>query len=195
MKDGIGMISTESGVLKQTPYSVGTRFGGQPVTSPEELIAAAHAGCFSMTLSAELDKAGLVPENIRTAAGLTMERLENGWTVTQIHLDVTVKLLIADRDKFEVAANAAKAGCTVSRLLNTKITMDAKLESAENFTKTTRKPDLIPPRTSARSSWLPIGSRTPPATSGLSWRTAISTLRRSRRQRRPMAAVPASIRV
>jgi osmotically inducible protein OsmC len=143
LKDGIGMISTESGVLKQTPYSVGTRFGGQPVTSPEELIAAAHAGCFSMELSAELDKAGLVPENIRTAAGLTMERLENGWTVTQIHLDVTVKLLKADRDKFEAAANAAKDGCTISRLLNTKITMDAKLESTENFAKAAREPDLI----------------------------------------------------
>jgi lipoyl-dependent peroxiredoxin len=146
LKDGIGIISTESGVLKQTPYSVGTRFGGQPVTSPEELIAAAHAGCFSMALSAELGKAGLIPENIRTAAGLTMERLENSWTVTQIHLDVTVKLVKPDRDKFETAANAAKAGCTISRLLNTKITMDAKLENAEKFSKTARKPDLVQSR-------------------------------------------------
>jgi lipoyl-dependent peroxiredoxin len=143
LKDGIGIISTESGVLKQTPYAIGTRFGGQPVTSPEELIAAAHAGCFSMALSAELDRAGLVPENIRTAAGLTMERLENGWTVTQIHLDVTVKLLKADKNKFEAAASAAKDGCTISRLLKTKITMDAKLESVENFSKTVREPDLI----------------------------------------------------
>jgi lipoyl-dependent peroxiredoxin len=143
LKDGIGMISTESGVLKQTPYSVGTRFGGQPVTSPEELIAAAHAGCFSLALSAELDRAGLIPANIRTAAGLTMERLENGWTVTQIHLDVTVKLLKADRNAFKAAANAAKIGCTVSRLLNTKITMDAKMESAENFSEAAHEPDLI----------------------------------------------------
>ena len=101
-------VSTESGVLKQTPYSFSTRFEGQPGTNPEELIAAAHAGCFSMALSAELGKAGLTPETIRTAAALTMEKLESGWTVTQIHLDVTVKMPNADKGKFEAAANAAK---------------------------------------------------------------------------------------
>jgi osmotically inducible protein OsmC len=129
LKDGKGMISTESGVLKQTPYSFSTRFEGQPGTNPEELIAAAHAGCFSMALSAELGKAGMTPETIRTAADLTMERLESGWTVTLIHLNVKVKLPNADQGKFDAAANAAKAGCPISRLLNTKITMDAKLES------------------------------------------------------------------
>lgn len=129
LKEGKGALSTESGVLKQTPYSFSTRFGGQPGTNPEELIAAAHAGCFSMALSAELGKAGMTPEAIRTTATLTMENIESGWTVTQIHLAVTVKLPNADSGKFEAAANAAKAGCPISRLLNTKITMDAKLES------------------------------------------------------------------
>ena len=129
LKEGKGTVSTESGVLTRTPYSFSTRFEGQPGTNPEELIAAAHAGCFSMALSAELGKAGMTPETIRTAAALTMERLETGWTVTLIHLDVTVKMPNADRAKFEAAANTAKAGCPISRLLNTKITMDAKLES------------------------------------------------------------------
>jgi osmotically inducible protein OsmC len=121
LKDGKGTVSTESGVLKQSPYSFRTRFEGQPGTNPEELIAAAHAGCFSMALSAELGKAAMTPETIRTTATLTMENIASGWTVTQIHLDVTVKL--------QAAANAAKAGCPISRLLNAKITMDAKLES------------------------------------------------------------------
>jgi osmotically inducible protein OsmC len=129
LKDGKGMVSTESGVLRQTPYSFSTRFEGQPGTNPEELIAAAHAGCFSMALSAELGKAGLVPETIRTSSALTMDKLDSGWTVTQSHLDVTVKIPGADKGKFEAAANAAKAGCPISRLLNAKITMDAKLES------------------------------------------------------------------
>ena len=129
LKDGQGTVSTESGVLKQTPYSFSTRFEGQPGTNPEELIAAAHAGCFSMALSAELGKASLTPETIRTAAVLTMEKLESGWTVTQIYLDVTVKMPNADKGKFEAAANAAKSGCPISRLLNAKIKMDAKLES------------------------------------------------------------------
>jgi len=117
LKDGKGTVSTESGVLKQTPYSFSTRFESQPGTNPEELIAAAHAGCFSMAFSAELGKAGLTPETIRTAAALTMEKLESGWTVTQIHLDVTAKIPNADKAKFETAANAAKAGCPISRFL------------------------------------------------------------------------------
>jgi osmotically inducible protein OsmC len=132
LKNGMGTISTESGVLKQTLYSFGARFEGQLGTNPEELLAAAHAGCFSMALAAEMVTAGLNPESIRTAVALIMERLEGGWTVTQIHLDVTVKLPDEDRDKFEAAANAAKAGCPISRLLNTKITMDAKLENRGN---------------------------------------------------------------
>ena len=129
LKDGKGTVSTESGVLKQSPYSFRTRFEGQPGTNPEELIAAAHAGCFSMALSAELGNAGMTPETIRTAATLTMENIASGWTVTQIHLEVRVKLPNVEASKFEAAANAAKAGCPISRLLNAKITMDAKLES------------------------------------------------------------------
>jgi len=129
LKDGKGTLMTESNVLAQTPYSFSTRFEGERGTNPEELIAAAHAGCFSMALSAELGKAGISPEIIGTTAALTMERLEAGWTVTMIHLDVTAKIPGADRARFDAAANAAKAGCPISRLLNTKITMDAKLES------------------------------------------------------------------
>jgi lipoyl-dependent peroxiredoxin len=142
-EDGKGIISTESGVLKQTPYSVIPSFDNQPGTNLGELIAAAYAGSFSITLSAELDKAGLFPENIRTAAGLTMEHVENEWIITQIHLDVTVKLPQADLEKFEAAANAARTGCTVARLLNTKITMDAKLESWESFGTVARKSGSI----------------------------------------------------
>lgn len=128
LKEGKGTVSTESGVLNQSPYSFSTRFEGRPGTNPEELIAAAHAGCFSMALSAELGKAALTPQAIRTQATLTMDKTDAGWTVTQIHLDVTVNLPGADAAKFAAAANAAKAGCPISRLLNTRITMDAKLE-------------------------------------------------------------------
>jgi len=128
LKEGQGTVSTESGALKETPYSFSTRFEGRPGTNPEELIAAAHAGCFSMALSAELGKAGMTPETIRTMAALTMDKLESGWTVTLIHLDVTVKIPNADQGKFDAAAAAAKSGCPISRLLNTKITMDAKLQ-------------------------------------------------------------------
>jgi osmotically inducible protein OsmC len=144
LKDGTGMISTESGVLRQASYSISPSFDGQPGTDPGELVAAAHAACFSMALSAELDKAGLFPENIRTAAGLTMERFESEWSITQIHLDVTVKLPDADWDKFEAAACAAKTGCAISRLLNIKITMDAKLESWKSFGKVARRSGSIP---------------------------------------------------
>jgi lipoyl-dependent peroxiredoxin len=129
LKDGKGTVSTESGVLKQTPYSFSMRFEGQPGTNPEELIAAAHASCFSMALSAELGKAGLTAESIRTSAVVTLENVTTGWTVTESHLDVNVKIPGADKAKFDAAAADAKAGCPISRLLNTKIAMDAKLES------------------------------------------------------------------
>ena len=128
MKEGKGSLSTESGVLAETPYSFSTRFENGRGTNPEELIAAAHAGCFSMALSAELGKAGLTPDSIATSAALTMERLEAGWTVTAIHLDVAANVPGADRARFEAAAQTAKAGCPISRLLNAKITMAAKLE-------------------------------------------------------------------
>ena len=129
LKSGKGAISTESGVLSQAQYSFSTRFENGVGTNPEELVAAAHAGCFSMALSAELGKGGITPESIRTSALLTMERLEKGWTVTEIHLEVAAKIPGADRTAFEQAANAAKAGCPISRLLNARITMNAQLES------------------------------------------------------------------
>lgn len=127
LKDGKGSVSTESGVLSNTPYSFSTRFENGTGTNPEELIAAAHAGCFSMALSGQLANAGLIADSIDTQATLSMEKLETGWTITEVHLDVSAKIPNADPAAFETAANNAKAGCPVSRLLNAKITMEAKL--------------------------------------------------------------------
>lgn len=127
LKDGKGTVSSASGVLKETPYSFTTRFENEPGTNPEELVAAAHAGCFSMALSAQLGNAGMTAESIATQATLTMEKLDAGWTVTKVHLDVTAKIPNADPAKFMEAANNAKAGCPISRLLKAEITMDAKL--------------------------------------------------------------------
>lgn len=128
LKEGSGAVSSSSGVFSRTPFSFGTRFGDQPGTNPEELIAAAHAGCFSMALSAQLGNAGLTPDSIKTNATLTLEKLDSGWTITAIHLDVSGKVPKADKAAFEKAAEAAKAGCPVSKVLNAKITMNAKLE-------------------------------------------------------------------
>jgi len=129
LKDGKGNLSTDSGVLENTPYSFSTRFESGKGTNPEELIAAAHAGCFTMALSGQLGNAGLTPERLQTTATLTMEKLDAGWTVTAIHLDLTARIPGATAAAFDTAANNAKAGCPISRLLNTKITMSAKLES------------------------------------------------------------------
>jgi osmotically inducible protein OsmC len=128
LKTGKGTVSTESGVLSKTQYSFGTRFENGKGTNPEELIAAAHAGCFTMALSAQLGNAGLVVDKLATAATLSFEKLEAGWTVTSIHLDVNGKVPKADKAAFDKAAGAAKAGCPISRLLNTTITMNATLE-------------------------------------------------------------------
>ena len=128
LKDGNGTISSESGVLKDTQYSFSTRFENGVGTNPEELIAAAHAGCFSMAFSAELGKAGITPESIQTTATITLEKTDAGFSVTQSHLDVTAKIPGADKTKALEIANAAKAGCPISRLLKADITMDAKLE-------------------------------------------------------------------
>jgi lipoyl-dependent peroxiredoxin len=127
LKDGKGTVSSTSGVLKDTPYSFTTRFENTPGTNPEELIAAAHAACFSMALSAQLGGANLTPESISTAATLTMEKLEAGWTITAVHLDVVAKVPGASAEAFNTAAANAKAGCPVSKVLNATITMDAKL--------------------------------------------------------------------
>lgn len=127
LKDGKGTVSTDSGVLRQTAYSFSTRFENAKGTNPEELIAAAHAACFSMALSAQLGGAGLTPESIDTAATLTLEKLEPGFTVTGIHLDVVARIPGAGAAAFDKAASEAKANCPISRLLNTKITMSARL--------------------------------------------------------------------
>jgi osmotically inducible protein OsmC len=128
LKDGKGTVSSASGVLSNTPYSFTTRFEGTPGTNPEELIAAAHAACFSMALSAQLAGAQLTAESINTTATLTMEKLEAGWTITASHLDVTARVPKADDAAFRTAAEAAEKGCPVSKVLNAKITMSAKLE-------------------------------------------------------------------
>lgn len=127
LKDGKGTVSSASGVLSNTPYSFTTRFENSPGTNPEELIAAAHAACFSMALSAQLGSTNLSPESIKTSATLTMEKLEAGWAITAVHLDVVAKVPGASAEAFNTAAQNAKAGCPVSKVLNAKITMDAKL--------------------------------------------------------------------
>ena len=127
LKDGKGTVSSTSGVLSNTPYSFTTRFENTPGTNPEELIAAAHAACFSMALSAQLGGAKLTPESISTAATLTMENIDGGWTITAVHLDVVAEVPGASAEAFNTAAQNAKAGCPVSKVLNAKITMDAKL--------------------------------------------------------------------
>jgi lipoyl-dependent peroxiredoxin len=129
LKDGKGAVSTDSGVLKDTQYSFGTRFESGAGTNPEELIAAAHAGCFAMALSAQLGEAGMRAESIDVTSTVTLEKVEGGFAVTSSHLDLRARIPGADRTKFDTAANNAKAGCPISKLLNAKITMAAQLES------------------------------------------------------------------
>ncbi len=128
LKDGKGEFSSPSGVFSHVPYSFTTRFENAPGTNPEELIAAAHASCFSMALSAQLGAAGFTPESINTTANLKMEKQEAGWAITAIHLDVTGRVPKADDVAFQKAAGEAKAGCPVSKVLKAQITMAAKLE-------------------------------------------------------------------
>jgi osmotically inducible protein OsmC len=127
-KDGKGTISTESGVLSNTPYSFKARFEGDPGTNPEELIGAAHAGCFTMALSAQLDRAGLKADSINTTAAVTLEKADAGFSITAVHLDVRAKVPGASKEAFETAASDAKSGCPVSKVLNARITMEARLE-------------------------------------------------------------------
>jgi osmotically inducible protein OsmC len=129
LKDGKGTISTESGALDKKAYGFVSRFESGAGTNPEELIAAAHAGCFSMALSGQLGNMGMTAESIATTAAVSLEKLEKGWTVTKIHLDVVAKIPGGDAAKFATAAANAKAGCPISRLLNAEITMDAKLSA------------------------------------------------------------------
>lgn len=129
IRDGKGTISTQSSVLSETQYSFSTRFEDGIGTNPEELIAAAHAGCFSMALSGQLGNAGLTAESINTTATVTLDKKDGSFAITAVHLEVRARIPGADEQAFETAANNAKAGCPVSKVLNAEITMDAKLES------------------------------------------------------------------
>jgi len=129
LRNGKGTISTESGVLNSSPYSFKTRFEGDKGTNPEELIGAAHAGCFSMALSFELQKAGITAERIETKADVTIEQKDGGFVIPAVHLTLRAKIPGASQAAFETAANNAKAGCPVSKLLKADITLDAQLEA------------------------------------------------------------------
>ncbi|HEX3729534.1 MAG TPA: OsmC family protein [Opitutaceae bacterium] len=128
LKQGKGSLATPSGTLKETPYSFRDRFENGTGTNPEELIAAAHAGCFSMALAAALGGAGLKPERIATKAELTLEQIEGNWTISAVHLDLAAKIPGLSPEKFQELAAGAKANCPVSRVLNAKITLAARLE-------------------------------------------------------------------
>ena len=127
LKDGNGTLTTESKVLSNTPYSYSTRFEGSPGTNPEELLGAAHAGCFTMALSAQLAELGIKSERIETKTTITFEKLDTGFTITRSHLDVSVRAPGAERAKFEQAAEKAKTGCPMSKVLRAEISMDARL--------------------------------------------------------------------
>jgi lipoyl-dependent peroxiredoxin len=127
LKDGSGTISTQSGVLADTQYSFGTRFEEGKGTNPEELIAAAHAGCFSMALSAQLNNGGQTAESIETEATVTLEKSDGGFSVTAVHLKVRAKVPGATPPDFQKAAEAAKTGCPISKLLKAEITMETRL--------------------------------------------------------------------
>jgi len=127
LKDGKGLLSTESGALKQNPYGFNTRFEGTPGTNPEELIGAAHAGCFSMALSMMLGDAGLTADRIDTAAEVTLDKQADGFAITAVHLVLRAKVPGASEAQFLEIANKAKEGCPVSKVLNAKISLDAAL--------------------------------------------------------------------
>lgn len=129
IKDGKGTISTQSGALKDAPYGFNTRFEDKPGTNPEELIGAAHAGCFSMALSKELGEAGMTAESIDTQAQVTLDKLDGGFEISAVHLTLRAKIPGAERAAFEKAVETAKTGCPVSKVLNTVITLDAVLEN------------------------------------------------------------------
>jgi lipoyl-dependent peroxiredoxin len=127
IKDGKGTISTESGALKAYPYGFASRFEGQKGSNPEELIGAAHAACFTMALSLILGEAKLTAEEMETSAEVALEQVEGGWAITSSHLTLRAKIPGADQAKFLELAGKAKAGCPISKLLKTEISLDAKL--------------------------------------------------------------------
>ncbi len=127
LKDGKGAISTKSGALQDYPYGFASRFEGKPGTNPEELIGAAHAGCFTMALSLILGEAGITAEEMNTKADVTLEKLADGFAITKVHLTLRAKIPGTDNAKFQELAAKAKAGCPVSKLLKAEITLDAAL--------------------------------------------------------------------
>lgn len=129
LKDGKGSISTQSGVLDKTQYGFNTRFEQGPGTNPEELIGAAHAGCFTMALAAQLEKAGTPAKNLLTSATVTLDKVEGGFLISAVHLDLVANIPGADQASFERIANEAKAECPVSKLLKATITLSSKLET------------------------------------------------------------------
>lgn len=129
LKDGKGTVSTDSGVLDKQQYSFGTRFEDGKGTNPEELIGAAHAGCYSMALSMILGEEGMTADSIDTKADVTLDQVEGGFAITAIHLTLEASIPGADKAKFEEAAEKAKQGCPVSKVLNAEITLDATLKS------------------------------------------------------------------
>lgn len=129
LKDGKGAISTESGALKSHPYGFAARFEGVAGTNPEELLAAAHAGCFTMALSLILGEAGLKAERMDTSAAVALEQVDGGYAITSVHLTLKAKVPGTDAETFKTLADKAKAGCPVSKLFNTQITLDAEFLS------------------------------------------------------------------
>jgi len=129
LKTGIGSISTETGVLREAPYGFKARFEGGKGTNPEELIGAAHAGCYTMALSGVLAEAGLTAQKLETTAAVTLDKVDGGFAITKVHLTLLATIPGADQAKFEEAANKAKVNCPVSKLLNAEITLDAKLQA------------------------------------------------------------------
>jgi osmotically inducible protein OsmC len=129
LKDGKGTLSTDSGVLTQTPYSFAQRFESAPGTNPEELLAAAHAGCLTMALSAQLGAAGITAERLETTATVTLEKVGDGFSITKSHLDLVAKIPGADKAKFDTAVKAAETGCPVSKLFKAEISVSARLDA------------------------------------------------------------------
>jgi osmotically inducible protein OsmC len=129
LKDGKGTLSADSGVLKQTPYSFAQRFESAPGTNPEELLAAAHAGCFTMALSAQLGAAGMTAERLETTATVTLEKVGDGFSITKSHLDLVAKIPGADQGKFDTAVKAAETGCPVSKLFKADISVTSRLDA------------------------------------------------------------------
>jgi len=129
IKDGKGTLSTQSGALADAPYGFNTRFADQPGTNPEELLGAAHAGCFTMALSKELGEAGMTAESIDTQADVTLDKSDGGFAITAVHLTLKARIPGADRTAFEHAVESAKNGCPVSKVLNAEITLEAVLDN------------------------------------------------------------------